>query len=213
MTIRILVLLTVWIAGAAAMYLCMTPLAPTAAAADNPSYALQPGEYELTVEGASPLKRRPTRKGALLLRKWVASDEVPPDLYPLYGWTDVDLKDMGFPLDASKPPPDSQDPNNPGVLVFVAPPRYDGLFESFKVHQASGAPVLLIGTVGNSGATRRGGRDGGGAGLFVQGREGRCLRGHWDSVGPFKGGTGRFKVCPSASAQPDGSAGQRNGTK
>jgi len=173
------------------------PLGAFALGAERaPSYTLAPGEYELSVQGTSRSKAALTRKGSLSLRKWHASNQVSTDLYPLYGWTNIDFKDMGTPLDAASMPPDSQDPENPGVVVFVAPPRYDGLFKSFKVRQASGAPILLIGTVDNRKASRGAGRDGGGMGLFVQGQDGECLRGQWAAVGPVVGSTGRFKICP-----------------
>jgi hypothetical protein len=195
------------VVAAAAVYFSLTSSTLAAAETDDPSYALVPGEYELVVEGASRLKTKPVRKGSLSLRKWRGGDQVSTALYPLYGWTDINLRNLGMPLDASSVPSASKDPENPGVRVFVAPPRYDGLFKSFKVHQASGAPVLLIGTLENRKATR-GGHDGGGIGLFVQGREGQCLHGHWASVGPFAGGIGQFKVCPRGLPQRDGSAGQ-----
>jgi len=182
------------------MCLALQGVLAAAAAIKVPTYPLAPGEYELVVQGATELKTRPLRKGSLSLRKWDAGGEASTSFYPLYGWTDVDLKNMGALLESASTPPDSQDSDNPGVLVFVAPPRYDGLFKSFKVHQASGAPVLLIGTLENRKATR-GGRDGGGIGLFVQRREGRCLHGHWASVGPFVGGVGWFKVCPRGLTQ------------
>jgi hypothetical protein len=190
------------VAAAGVACLSLGPGTFVAAATNDPSYALAPGEYELVVEGASKLKARPLRKGSLSLRKWNAEEQPPTGLYPLYGWTDVDLKDMGTPVGASDNPA-SQDPDNPGVLVFVAPPRYDAMFRSFKVRQASGAPVLLIGTLANRKATRQGGRDGGGVGLFVQGREGQCLHGQWASVGPSVGDIGRFKVCPRGLTQQD----------
>jgi hypothetical protein len=191
------------IATAAMPYFSLSFIASAFAAERAPSYVLAPGEYELSVEGSSRSKLELSRKGSLSLRKWHASNQVSTDLYPLYGWTNIDFKDMGIPLDAASMPPVSQDPENPGVLVFVAPSRYDGLFKSFKVRQASGAPILFIGTVNNRKATRGVVRDGGGVGLFVQGREGQCLRGQWADVGLVTGGIGRFKICPRTPTPED----------
>jgi len=182
--------------------LVLAPLSFAAAAKGHPPYALVPGEYDLVVEGGSKLKPMPPRRGSLSLRKWDAEEQRSTGLYPLYGWTDVDFRNLGPALDSSSNSPASHDPDNPGVLVRVAPPRYDALFESFKVHQASGAPVLLIGALVNRKATRRG-LDGGGVGLFVQGKEGQCLHGQWADVGPFIGDTGRFTICPRGLTQHD----------
>jgi hypothetical protein len=159
------------------------------------------------------LKTIPVRKGSLSLREWNSEEQPATGLYPLYGWTNVDLKSVGIPLGAASNPPASQEPDNPGILVFVAPPRYDAIFKSFKVRQARGAPVLLIGTLANRKATR-GGRDGGGVGLFVQGSDGRCLQGQWASVGPvIQSDVGRFTVCPRGLIQQDRSTGQNEPSK
>jgi hypothetical protein len=194
-------------------YLSLILSASALAAERGPSYTLAPGEYELSVEGMSRTKESLTRKGGLSLREWHASNQVSTDLYPLYGWTNIDFKDMGAPFDAASIPPASQDPENPGVIVFVAPPRYDGLFKSFKVRQASGAPILLIGTVDNRKDSRGVGRDGGGMGLFVQGQEGQCLHGQWTAVGPVKGSIGRFKICPRRLTPEDASDARKEQSK
>lgn len=181
--------------------LLVIPSTFVAAATSGPPYALAPGEYELVVEGASKLNTRLLRKGSLSLRKLDDEEQRSTGLYPLYGWTDVDFKGMGTPVAASDDPT-SRDRDSPDVLVFVAPPRYDAVFKHFQIRQASGAPVLLIGTLANRKATR-GGRDGGGLGLFVQGRSGQCLHGQWGSVGIGVGDIGRFRVCPRGLTRQD----------
>jgi len=198
-------------AAAGVACLLVIPGTFVAATTSGPPYALAPGEYELVVEGASKLSTRPLRKGSLSLRKWDDEEQRSTGLYPLYGWTDVDFKELGTPVAASDNPA-SQDPDNPGVLVFVAPPRYDAMFKHFQIRQASGAPVLLIGTLANRKATR-GGLDGGGVGLFVQRRAGQCVHGQWGSVGIGIRDIGRFWVCPRGLTRQDPSTTRKDPPK
>lgn len=113
---------------------------------------------------------------------------------PLYGWTDIDLKGVAAPIcpEGPEPLPSSQDPVFPGVLVLKLDPRWK--FES-RVTYRKDAPILVIGT----GTNLRDGTmilDGCGIGLFVQDRDGRCLRGEWAEWGLEVDGRGTFTLCP-----------------
>jgi hypothetical protein len=162
-----------------------------------PAVALDPGDYELVLDQLSRATVGQPSKGRLVLRELRAGHDLRSRGYRLYGWTDVDLKRLRAPLDASSTPGDSRDPDSPGVLVLVPSPQFNG----FGVAQPSGAPIVLIGTVDNKKATR-GWEDGGGIGLFVQSKDGRCVSGEWTNWGIVRGGRGRFRICALESKAP-----------
>jgi hypothetical protein len=158
---------------------------------------LSAGEYELVViAGTNPVEES---RGRLSLRATSASaTPAYRQQYPLYGWTSVDFIKIGAPVDVSAGP-ESKDPDNPGVLVLSPGPGFKELQErnAFRVARPWDAPIMLVGTLENTQATR-GGLDGGGIGLFVQSKKGRCAEGSWASWGGDGGGrnlTGSFTLC------------------
>ena len=161
------------------------------------------GDYDLIVFTGSPSNPRGEARGRLLLKSVAAARQVFGTPCRLHGWTTVDFKALGIQSDT---PPDSQDPENPGVLVWEPPPTFASVMKSMKVQQIPrqppGAPVLLIGTVENRKATR-GMQDGGGFGLFVQSKEGQCLLGRWVPFGLVKGPEGQFRMCRSSGRPPN----------
>jgi hypothetical protein len=164
------------------------------------------GDYDLTVFTGSRSNVRGESRGRLLLEGVVAARQVLGTPCRLRGWTTVDFRALGAPIGKSDTPPDSQDPDNPGVLLWEPPPTFANLMKSMKdrkmPEQPPGAPVLLIGTVENRKATR-GMQDGGGIGLFVQSKEGRCLLGRWVPFGLVKGPEGQFRMCRSSGRPPN----------
>jgi hypothetical protein len=97
------------------------------------SDGLAPGEYDLTADTRSG-KKPHKRGGLLVLAQFDAKSELAGD-YRLFGWTEVDFKKLGAPIDAAATPAQSRDPDNPGVLLWVPPVGSEGLTASFKVHQ------------------------------------------------------------------------------
>jgi hypothetical protein len=90
------------------------------------------------------------------------------------------------------------DPENPGVLVLSPGPGFKELQErnAFRVSRPWDARIMLVGTLENTQATR-GGLDGGGIGLFVESKKGRCVKGAWASWGQGLGRNlaGSFTLC------------------
>jgi hypothetical protein len=172
-------------------------LAAGAEAGGQPAVRLAAGEYEIVADVGSGAKVSRQSKGNLSLRVLNAGSDLRKSGYQLYGWTDIDWKKLGAPMDASSTPGNSRDPDSPGVLVLVPPSGFKG----FGVSQPSGAPVVLIGTLDNN-RTTRGWEDGAGIGLFVQSAEGQCVNGEWSGWGIVKGGRGRFRLCARGSTAP-----------
>jgi len=163
----------------------------------DPSLELTAGDYELVAHASSGDKAGQRRKGTLYLRPFGKTDQPVGPEYGLYGWTDVDFRELGAPIDHDGTPGDSQDPDNPGVLVFV--PQRD-----IEDSRPPGPPTMLIGTLENKKRTR-GTMDGAGIGLFARTRQGQCISGEWSAWGVVVGGRGRFTVCsrgPRPAAQP-----------
>jgi hypothetical protein len=160
---------------------------------------LAPGEYELTADVVSASQQVLQSKGSLVLRKVAVTNQL-ATRYQLFGWTEVEFRKLGAPIDESATPAQSRDPDNPGVLLLLLPPGSERLFKHFKVRPSRGAPILLIGTVENKKQTR-GWNDGGGIGLFVQSQQGRCSTGAWTNWGILVGRSGHFKICPHDSAE------------
>jgi len=169
------------------------------------SWDLAPGDYQLSMVATHGSRRSSTAQGRLTLRPTSNSDrsprtgqsvEGPPDIRsaPLYGWTDVDLKEVAAPIcpEGSAPPASSRDPVFTGVLVLKLEPEVK--LES-RVPYRQEAPILVTGT----GTNIRDGKprlDGCGIGLFVQHRGLRCLRGEWTAWGLEADGRGTFRLCP-----------------
>jgi hypothetical protein len=160
------------------------------AAKDLVRVELAPGDYELVADvdrGAVSSKQE--SHGRLSLRSFDTNCPL-SEQYRFFGWTSVDFKGLGAPVQGTRA--DSRDPENPGVLVWIPPPEFKKWRRISRPHSA---PILMVGTVNNSKETR-GWRDGGGIGLFVQSKYGRCLRGEWDRVGIVQGNRGTFTLCP-----------------
>jgi hypothetical protein len=167
---------------------------------------LSVGEYDLVVTAGS--KPRLEGSGRLSLRSYTSITQLPhyasirqrrvDHSYRLYGWTNVDFIKLGAPVGPSETP-DSRDPASPGVIVMFPPAGFKELQERnvFSVTRPWDAPIMLIGTLENNEATR-GWLDGGGIGLFIQSKKGRCLKGEWSSWGLGIGvnDDGSFTLCP-----------------
>ncbi len=157
-------------------------------------FELSLGEFDLAVR-AGPLlddgsEPRQESRGRLSLRSYSATN--PPrerNPYRLYGWTDVDFIKLRAPIDKSDTPGSSEDPENPGVIVYFTPP------ELRNNSRPRGSPTLLIGTLAKKTATR-GWRDGGGIGLFVHSKDGQCLKGELSEYGLSFVYRGSFTLCP-----------------
>jgi hypothetical protein len=163
----------------------------------NPSLELTAGDYELVADASSGGQAGRQRKGTLHLRPFGEVDQSFSRKYVLYGWTDVDFRKLGAPIGDVDTPGDSEDPDNPGVLVVV--PSRD-----IEDSRPPGPPIMLIGTLENR-KTTRGSLDGGGIGLFARTKQGQCISGEWSEWGVVVGGRGRFTVClraPMPAAQP-----------
>jgi hypothetical protein len=175
---------------------------PTGAEAGEQSVAriaLAAGDYEIAADVGTGAKDVRQSKGTLSLRDLSAGNELRKLGYQLYGWSDLDWRKLGAPMDAASTPGNSRDPDSPGVLVLVPPSGFKG----FGAPQPNGAPILLVGTLDNKKATR-GWQDGAGIGLFVQSTEGKCMSGEWSGWGLVKGSKGRFRICaPGAKTPPN----------
>jgi hypothetical protein len=163
----------------------------------NASLELTAGDYELVADANSGGQAGRQRRGALHLQPFREVDQPLARKYGLYGWTDVDFRKLGAPIGEVDTPGDSDDPENPGVLVLV---RTRDIEDS----RLPGTPIILIGTLENR-KTTRGSLDGGGIGLFARTKQGHCISGEWSEWGVVVGGRGRFTVClrgPRPAAQP-----------
>jgi hypothetical protein len=163
----------------------------------HPSLELTAGDYEFVADANSGGEVGRHGKGTLHLRRFGEVDQSFSRRDGLYGWTDVDFRKLGAPIGDADTPGDSEDPENPGVLVLV--PTRD--IESSPL---PGPPVMLIGALENKKKTR-GSLDGGGIGLFARTKQGQCISGEWSEWGVVVGGRGRFTVCsrgPRSAAQP-----------
>jgi hypothetical protein len=179
---------------------------------------LSPGDYDLVVV-ADSAKPRLEARGRLSLRAYASTTRAAPSdttlrqrrecfncsaSYPLYGWTSVDFSSIGaMPADAASVG-ESTDPENPGVLVLPPPAPYlKDLSNVYKIARPWDAPIMLIGTLQNSEATR-GWLDGGGIGLFVQAEKGRCVTGEWSQWGLafVANNRGSFTLCRVGAAPP-----------
>ena len=179
-------------------------MAMGAHAVDKPAVALEllAGEYELSVSAEAAFSAKRDMSGHLRLRDLGAGRRLFGSICHLYGWTDVDFRSLGAPIGKSDTPPDSRDPENPGVLIWEPSPAFANTMKSRKITQPPGAPVLLIGTVENKRATR-GMQDGGGIGLFVESKQDQCLLGRWIPFGVVSGAEGHFRLCRSAVRPPN----------
>jgi hypothetical protein len=163
---------------------------------------LESGSYVLMITADSGTKQGSRLRANVELVKARSDDRSPQTgeradlplwLTPLYGWTDGDLKVVGAPVSSGphEPSPSSRDPIHPGILVHA---WQRGLDE--KHSQPVGAQVLTISSLSN-GRTLDSLRwfDGGGIGLFVQGRDADCYYGSWSNWGIIGDGTGKFRLC------------------
>jgi hypothetical protein len=169
------------------------------------SWDLAPGDYALSMVATQGSMVGETVRGRLTLKPTSDADtsprtgqraKGPPDtrFIPLYGWTDIDLNGVAAPIcpEGPEPPPSSHDPVFPGVLVLKLDPSWK---LASRVMYRKEVPILVIGTGPN---IRDGSQilDGCGIGLFVQHRDGRCLRGEWAEWGLKADGRGTFTLCP-----------------
>ena len=170
----------------------------------TPPVGLVSGDYEMTVDATSGTKTGQQSKGRLFLRRFDTTNQLLAGKYRFFGWTDVDFKRLGAPIGASDTPPESKDPEHPGVLVLIPPLGVNSraLAAVSGISQPSGAPIMLIGTVKNRMPSQRA-TDGGGIGMFVQSKDGQCVEGEWTNWGIVVNGRGRFKVCPRAFADEE----------
>lgn len=153
---------------------------------------LSEGRYSLTLVATRGSKRGSSVRGQLTLSRlphphWGGSD--------LYGFTDLDFSAVGAPVLGGEdiPPPGSEDPDAPGVLVQAV---------DFERQYPPGTPVLLIGTVGNlnpvAGRAPNEGEvvvlttDGSGIGLWVHEVSENGFVGRWSEWGIVRDGGGRF---------------------
>jgi len=164
---------------------------------------LNPGEYELTASADTRAKATRSVTGQLSLRNLVPVREIYGTPYRLYGWSNVDFRALGAPV-ASPKAASSQDPENPGVLVWEPPPWSAELLRSMNrgIVQPPGAPIMLIGTLQNRQATR-GMRDGSGIGLFIEAKRGECVLGRWTHFGIAMGAEGSFIMCRREELPPN----------
>jgi hypothetical protein len=152
---------------------------------------LRAGNYQLTLRADCGQRRGSTSEGRLTLVGASATDRsstsgaVVVDLHgppQFYGWTPLDFRRVAAPIcnDGAAPPPTSQDPMRPGVLV--------------RSKKSAAPPIILIGTLSN---LRTGSLfyDGCGIGLFVNDLDGTCYRGTWGNWGIVTGGSGTFRAC------------------
>jgi hypothetical protein len=171
------------------------------------SWDLAPGDYALSMVATQGSMVGGVVRGRLTLKPTSDADISPRTGQrskgfldtrntPLYGWTDIDLNGVAAPIcpqsETLAPPPSSQDPVFPGVLVLKLDPSWK---LASRVMYRKEAPILVIGT----GTNIRDGTqilDGCGIGLFVQDRDGWCLRGEWAEWGLEIDGRGTFKICP-----------------
>jgi hypothetical protein len=161
-----------------------------------PDLRLLPQEYRLQMTAEKGPKVGVTAGGLLTLRQASADDRSPlgqiaKDNSPpkFWGWTDIQLQDLGVPIssDGPEPHPSSRDPVSPGVLVTVGGWVPDGLPPE--------APVLWIASLMNLRADP-GWADGGGIVLYTMARNGKCLTGTWKESGMHQVASGSFSVCP-----------------
>jgi len=174
-----------------------------AAEARPAAIEIDAGDYDLTVSANAPAKAKREVSGHLFLRSLVPTRELFGTTCRLYGWTDVDFSALGAPVRRSAPR--SRDPENPGILAWQPPPALAENMKSMKsrkIAQPPGSSIMLIDTVHNK-KTTRGMQDGGGIGLFVESRQGQCVRGQWQDWGIVAGTTGHFKMCRRPSGPPN----------
>lgn len=183
---------------------CSLATRADAAQQEVPAVGVVAGDYELTASTDSIPNAKRERRGHLVLRDLIVVRELFGTPCRLYGWTDVDFRSLGAPIAKSDTPPDSKDPENPGVLVLEPTPAFAKIMKSMKLRKTAeppGAPIMLIGTVENK-RTTRGMRDGGGIGLFVEAQEGQCVLGRWSRFGIAAGSEGAFKLCRVPGRRP-----------
>jgi hypothetical protein len=172
---------------------------------NHTSWDLTPGDYSLSMVATQGSMVGKAVRGRLTLKPTSDSDISPRTgqrskrlldtrYAPLYGWTDIDLNGVAAPIcpEGPEPLPSSDDPIFPGVLVLKLDPNWK---LASRVMYRKEAPILVIAT----GTNIRDGTqilDGCGIGLFVQDRDGRCLRGEWAEWGLKTDGRGTFTLCP-----------------
>jgi hypothetical protein len=166
-------------------------------------WGLSAGAYELSFVATRGSRQGKTVRGNLVLASTAKTDRSPrtgeiakdPDIryFPLYGWLDANLLEVGAPLcpGGLAPPPSSRDPVFPGVIVQAIDPAWNF---GDRVKRPPGAPILAIGTLANM-RNGRLGLDGCGIGLFVQAAGSGCWRGEWSEFGLQHDGAGTFSLC------------------
>lgn len=175
---------------------------------------LAAGEYEVVMRATRGPNAGQSTRGTLHLVASKASDRSPETgrgpwavgsiEYPFYGWMEMDFDAIGAPILAGEGnSPMSKDPIDPGVLAQA--PIEEG-----------GAPVLLVGTEGqtrNSSLPAEDGAiddgsvrfvistDGSGIGLSVHRSGPGGFKGQWKEWGIVRGGRGTF-CARSVSGSP-----------
>jgi len=179
------------------------------AAAGRLDATLKARDYTLTIVATSGSRAGHQSRGVLRLVRTKPDDRSPETgetardqsrtNIPFYGWTDADLSSVGAPLcsSAPHPPPSSQDPIYPGVLVELP-----GFRDALPPEQPPNAPVLTIGTLSNlrNGSTWR---DGCGIALFVQSATNTTFLGSWREWGRLSDGSGYFCLSEEENERPE----------
>ena len=156
---------------------------------------LRVGVYGLTLIATTGPRTGSSATGILKLRPAKASDKSPvtghhpvrfnPREQMLIGSAMLDFAAVAAPVGADDtliPPPSSEDPVRPGVLV---------LMENWQFRSAHKVPVLLIGTLDNR-RDEEGWLDGPGIGLWVRKITDSTFSGTWGNWGILAGGAGTF---------------------
>jgi hypothetical protein len=177
------------------------PSQPSASAGSNePGVHLAPGVYRVTLRATEGPKSGHQVSGLLHLKKSTCEDRSEQTgervedcqylcMWPIYGWTDVDLRAVGAAVPnsgSSAPAPSSRDPLHPGVLEVLGDCDEP---EKPKIH------LLAIGTVLN----RRdpyAANDGPGIVVRVLRSRSNCLDGEWSEGGRSSDASGSFRACP-----------------
>jgi hypothetical protein len=159
---------------------------------------LAAGRYRLVLAAQVGSRKGRRASGTLELRV-ASADDVSPRTgelatasmpIALWGWTDLNMSRVAAPIcaDDIHPPPNSRDPEYPGVVVWGE-----------CLPSAGALPLILVSTV----LTPRNGSsytDGCGIVLTAKRWAGDCYHGHWSGSGLVHDGAGTFTLCASKPA-------------
>ena len=143
----------------------------------NGSTQFRAGVYAIEFQATAGSHDHQAQRGHL----WIVPIDraVRSDDSPFYGWTDVDLTEVGAPLCPGEPSPSSNDPLKPGALVS---PNSDG------------SQRLVIGNCGNVYRPGMTCFDGCGIYLEVDHADSSGFQGRWGGYGIVVDGCGYFRA-------------------